>query len=150
MCIRDSFKVKPSGSFEHEAEVDRFLDAMTTQNKFPFSTPELRAELKHTFWPVSYTHLLLCAGLGMALPHPAFQRLVKAAQAEREQIYGQDPDHLSLIHISSVSSERWRPWLEPSGAAAPVWESRGVPSVLCCFWGLPAWARPHWLSLIHI
>ena len=23
---------------------------MTTQNKFPFSTPELRAELKHTFW----------------------------------------------------------------------------------------------------
>ena len=30
--------------------MDRFLDAMTTQNKFPFSTPELRAELKHTFW----------------------------------------------------------------------------------------------------
>lgn len=29
----------------------------------------------------------------MALPHPAFQRLVKAAQAEREQIYGQGPDH---------------------------------------------------------
>ena len=29
----------------------------------------------------------------MALPHPAFQRLVKAAQAEREQKYGQSPDH---------------------------------------------------------
>ena len=29
----------------------------------------------------------------MALPHPAFQRLVKAAQAEREQKYGQGPDH---------------------------------------------------------
>lgn len=48
--LNEFFKVKPSGSFEHEAEVDRFLDAMTTQNKFPFSTPELRAELKHTFW----------------------------------------------------------------------------------------------------
>ena len=48
--LNEFFKVKPSGSFEHEAEVDRFLNAMTTQNKFPFSTPELRAELKHTFW----------------------------------------------------------------------------------------------------
>ena len=48
--LNEFFKVKPNGSFEHDAEVDRFLDAMTTQNKFPFSTPELRAELKHTFW----------------------------------------------------------------------------------------------------
>ena len=48
--LNEFFKVKSGGSFEHEAEVDRFLDAMTTQNKFPFSTPELRAELKHTFW----------------------------------------------------------------------------------------------------
>ncbi len=48
--LNEFFKVKPTGTFEHDAEVDRFLDAMTTQNKFPFSTPELRAELKHTFW----------------------------------------------------------------------------------------------------
>lgn len=41
--LNEFFKVKSGGSFEHEAEVDRFLDAMTTQNKFPFSTPELRA-----------------------------------------------------------------------------------------------------------
>lgn len=38
------------GRFVHESSVDRFLNAMTTQEKFPFSTPELRAELKHTFW----------------------------------------------------------------------------------------------------
>lgn len=48
--LNEFFKVKPTGAFEHDAEVDRFLDALTTQNKFPFSTPELRAELKHTFW----------------------------------------------------------------------------------------------------
>lgn len=29
----------------------------------------------------------------MTLPHPAFQRLIKPAQAEREQKYGQGPDH---------------------------------------------------------
>lgn len=38
------------GRFVHESSVDRFLNAMTTQEKFPFSTPELRTELKHTFW----------------------------------------------------------------------------------------------------
>lgn len=30
--------------------MDKFLDALTRQEKFPFSTPELRDELKHTFW----------------------------------------------------------------------------------------------------
>ena len=39
-----------NGRFIYDSSVDRFLDAMTTQEKFPFSTPELRAELKHTFW----------------------------------------------------------------------------------------------------
>ena len=36
--------------FVHDAEVDKFLDALTTQEKFPFSTPELRDELRHSFW----------------------------------------------------------------------------------------------------
>ena len=39
-----------NGVFVHESAVDRFLDALTSQVKFPFSTEELRAELKHTFW----------------------------------------------------------------------------------------------------
>lgn len=39
-----------NGQFIHESSVDKFLDAMTTQPKFPFSTEELRNELKHTFW----------------------------------------------------------------------------------------------------
>lgn len=37
-------------TFVHDADVDRFLDALTTQEKFPFSTPDLRNELKHTLW----------------------------------------------------------------------------------------------------
>lgn len=44
------FSVKANGEFVYEKSVDRFLKALTTQEKFPFSTPELRAELKHTFW----------------------------------------------------------------------------------------------------
>ena len=47
--LNEFFSTK-DGRFVYGSSVDRFLDAMTTQPKFPFSTPELRAELKHTFW----------------------------------------------------------------------------------------------------
>ncbi len=39
-----------NGKFKYDSSVDKFLNAMTLQEKFPFSTPELRNELKHTFW----------------------------------------------------------------------------------------------------
>ena len=48
--LNEFFKTDESGKFVHDADVDKFLDAMTRQDKFPFSTPELRDELKHTFW----------------------------------------------------------------------------------------------------
>lgn len=47
--LNEFFRVE-NGRFVYNASVDRFLDALTTQKKFPFSTPELREELKHTFW----------------------------------------------------------------------------------------------------
>lgn len=46
----NEFFATKSGRFVHDSSVDKFLDALTTQEKFPFSTPELRNELKHTFW----------------------------------------------------------------------------------------------------
>lgn len=39
-----------NGQFVHIESVNKFLDALTTRTKFPFSTDELRNELKHTFW----------------------------------------------------------------------------------------------------
>ena len=48
--LNEFFKTDAKGEFIHDADVDKFLDAMVIQEKFPFSTPELRNELKHTFW----------------------------------------------------------------------------------------------------
>lgn len=48
--LNEFFKTNDSGKFVHDSDVDKFLDAMTRHEKFPFSTPELRNELKHTFW----------------------------------------------------------------------------------------------------
>ncbi|MEG1751947.1 MAG: DEAD/DEAH box helicase family protein [Clostridia bacterium] len=48
------FEINASGKFVHDEDVDKFLDALTVQEKFPFSTPELRNELKHTLWLLKY------------------------------------------------------------------------------------------------
>ena len=48
--LNEFFATNQNGTFVHNDDVDRFLDALTTQAKFPFSTPELRDELRHTFW----------------------------------------------------------------------------------------------------
>jgi len=48
--LNEFFKTKEDGKFEHETDVRKFLKALTTQEKFPFSTEELRKEMAHTFW----------------------------------------------------------------------------------------------------
>ena len=47
--LNEFFSVQ-NGRFVHDESVDKFLDALTKQKKFPFSTEELRNELRHTFW----------------------------------------------------------------------------------------------------
>ena len=47
--LNEFFKVE-NGKFVHGSSVDKFLDALTTQKRFPFSTQELRNEIKHSFW----------------------------------------------------------------------------------------------------
>ncbi len=49
--LNEFFKTNESDKrFIHEAAVNKFLNALTTQEKYPFSTDELRNELKHTVW----------------------------------------------------------------------------------------------------
>ena len=37
-------------TFKHEKDVKKWLERLTRNEKYPFSTPALRKELKHTFW----------------------------------------------------------------------------------------------------
>ena len=48
--LNEFFITKSDGTFKYEEDVDKFLEALVSKPKFPFSTPELRDELKHTFW----------------------------------------------------------------------------------------------------
>lgn len=49
--LNEFFRAK-NKKFVRENEVEEFLKNLTTNTKYPFSTSELRNELKHTFWYV--------------------------------------------------------------------------------------------------
>ena len=70
--LNEFFKTNESGKFVHDADVDKFLDALTTQHKFPFSTPELRNELKHTFWLLNRVASAKALAKKLSL-HPVFK-----------------------------------------------------------------------------
>ena len=48
----NEFFATKSQKFVHEDDVRDFLRNLSTNAKYPFSTPELRDELRHTFWYV--------------------------------------------------------------------------------------------------
>lgn len=48
--LNEFFATDERGYFIHNKSVDKFLDSLVYGTKYPFSTPELRSELKHTLW----------------------------------------------------------------------------------------------------
>lgn len=50
--LNEFFSTDERGAFVYSDDVDKFLDALTDEKrtKFPFSTPALRDEIKHSFW----------------------------------------------------------------------------------------------------
>ncbi len=71
--LNEFFKTDSNGQFIRDEEIDKFLNALTTQKKFPFSTDELRNELKHTLWILKYVSSAkaLAKKLG---EHPLFSK----------------------------------------------------------------------------
>lgn len=48
--LNEFFETKDNGKFLHESDIKKWLNSLTHNEKYPFSTPDLRNELKHTFW----------------------------------------------------------------------------------------------------
>lgn len=48
--LSEFFSTKDNGYFEYEDSVIKFLDRLTENEKYPFSTPELRDEIRHSLW----------------------------------------------------------------------------------------------------
>lgn len=52
--LNEFFLTNSSGKFIHEEEVKKFLHTLSTNDKYPFSTEELREKLPHTLWLLNY------------------------------------------------------------------------------------------------
>jgi len=48
--LNEFFATNEAKRFVHEEEVKKFLRALVTNEKYPYSTQELRDELCHTLW----------------------------------------------------------------------------------------------------
>lgn len=48
--LNEFFSTNDKGKFTYEADVKKWLDSLSRNHKYPFSTKELRDKLKHTFW----------------------------------------------------------------------------------------------------
>lgn len=69
--LNDFFSSK-NGRFIRDESIDKFLDALTFQMKFPFSTDELRDELKHTFWILNRVDSAILLAKKLQI-HPIFK-----------------------------------------------------------------------------
>ena len=95
--LNEFFMCNEKGRFIHNEAVNQFLDALTTQEKFPFSTDELRNELKHTVWLLNRVDS--AKALAQKLKnHPVFKdyevivaagdgRLTEESEKETEKAY---------------------------------------------------------------
>lgn len=96
--LNEFFSTKQNGGFVHDADVDRFLDALTTQEKFPFSTPKLRDELRHTFWMLN--HVDSARALAKKLKaHPVFGDYEVVLAAGDGKIDADDENEKSLDKV---------------------------------------------------
>lgn len=106
--LNEFFAVNESGKFIYEADVIRFLDILTHNEKYPFSTPELRYELKHTFWLLN--RVASARALAKLLKnHPVFQdyEVVIAAGNGKEDNEAEDvqANEASLARVLKAIEE---------------------------------------------
>lgn len=94
--LNEFFSTNASGKFVYDESVDWFLDALTEQEKFPFSTPELRDELKHTLWLMNRVNS--ARALAKKLQnHPVFKNYEIILAADNGKLdEGQEADDIEI------------------------------------------------------
>ena len=105
--LNEFFATNESGSFIHEREVKEWLNTLTSNEKYPFSTRELRREIKHSFW------LLDRVASAKALKdlledHPTFDRykiVLAAGSASQRETEDTEANGKSLDMVRKAIAE---------------------------------------------
>lgn len=102
--LNDFFMTNEAGKFIHDSDVDKFLDALTRQEKFPFSTPELRNELKHTFWILNRVASAKALAKKLKL-HPVFKDYEIILAAGDGKLDDDDENEKAFDKVTKAISE---------------------------------------------
>ncbi len=102
--LNEFFATNESEKFVHDADVDAFLDALTRQDKFPFSTPELREELKYTFWLLNRVASAKALAKKLRL-HPVFQDYAIVLAAGDGKLDDDDENEKSFDKVTKAIKE---------------------------------------------
>ncbi|NQJ68708.1 DEAD/DEAH box helicase family protein [Streptococcus suis] len=105
--LNEFFATNESGTFVHEREVKEWLNTLTSNEKYPFSTRELRREIKHSFW------LLDRVASAKALKdlledHPTFDRykiVLAAGSASQREAEDTEANGKSLDMVRKAIAE---------------------------------------------
>lgn len=108
--FKEFFRVKDDGSFEHEADVNNFLNLITKKSatNYPYSTEEFRNELRHSLW--------LLPGIAEAKAmkalmdkHPIFgeeYKIINVVDNNDKEITSKDDPDLGRVR-SAISDKPW-------------------------------------------
>lgn len=102
--LNEFFATDALGRFRHDSSVDKFLDALTSQEKFPFSTEELRDEIRHSFWLLDRVDSAkaLAKKLGN---HPVFSQYKIVLAAGDGKLNEEDEARASLSKVRKAIAE---------------------------------------------
>ncbi len=104
--LNEFFSTKDDGKFVYESDVIKWLDTLTHNTKYPFSTPELRSELKHTFWLLD--RVASAKALQKLLKeHPVFEnyKVILAAGDGKSEIADIVENETSLQRVKKAIKE---------------------------------------------
>lgn len=99
--LNEFFSTKDNGRFIYEEDVNKWLDTLTRNEKYPFSTPGLRNELKHTFWILN--RVASVRALARLLKkHPVFENYEIVLAAGDGKIDDIEENEESLIKVKKA------------------------------------------------
>lgn len=105
--LNEFFATNESGSFIHEKEVKEWLNTLTSNEKYPFSTRELRREIKHSFWLLDRVASAK-ALKGLLEDHPTFDRykiVLAAGSASQREAEDTEANGKSLDMVRKAIAE---------------------------------------------
>ena len=102
--LNEFFSTNESGKFVYEDDIKNFLHSLSTGEKYPYSTPELRQEMSHTLWILN--RVASAKALGKLLKEdPVFSDYEIVVAAGDGRLEEEDAQEASFDKVKKAISE---------------------------------------------